>query len=477
MEIRNQDIARHFGVIGVVPFWSQSDNMNVDSNYAYLRIVLPEMERQTENTLFLVFFPDPKYGRDKWRYTPDGLQSERIRLISWPYETSMRASVMGWDSRKHGELEDRHGINVYWLNQVESGIHLYGGFWQGMSKRQRPLLIAQHHYIIHKSLPYSVKPQFPRRWMQMGGSIAADAVIYNSQHCHRMALESFADYLNEGAMAELEEKSHVLPFGLIRGDEPVAPMADSPAQHPPVILYNHRFEAYKNADQTFEVLGSLRDQHNFEVWVTQAHGQPTKNFHYDKVVFEPKRTDYLKRIAVPAINTINSSHETFCIAMLDSLMMGHLIVAPNSMTFPELVPHDYPYLFSSPTEQRQMLDVILRTWPAEYNAWHERLIEHVRAKFNLQDYVSNYLSVMWEMEVQQRDVEVKPRVKKGIAKVFDSMTVGKPYPIMELRNIIWRDVNLALQSCSSLRVIREAMERGGIEVVWDSGGVCLVRRG
>ena len=154
------------GVVAVVPFWSQSDNLNVDSNYAYLRMVLPKLAEATEDTIFLVFFPDPKYGSDKWVYTPDGLQSDRIRLIPWPYDTQMSSSVVGFDNVRFKEIEFSYGPCIYWLHQVESGTAIVGGYTNSYGNVTRPTLIAQHHYIIHKSLPYVLESQFPRQWMR-----------------------------------------------------------------------------------------------------------------------------------------------------------------------------------------------------------------------------------------------------------------------------------------------------------------------
>ena len=471
-----------FGPIAVVPFWSQSDNLNVDSNYAYLRIVLPEMIRQDSSLLFLLFFPDPAHGADQWRFTPDGLEEhERIQLIPYPYGTSMRQSVIAFDSPRFQHIDMTYGPVQYWLHQVESGIFASGGAMQSFNDAARPSLVAQHHYIVHESLPYTrypLKSLFNRLWQQMGGSLASDVVVYNSGHARSMAHDTFSQFLLSRHMQELEDKSITLPFGLVSGDEPAAPEA---RQQSPVFIYNHRFEGYKRPDLTFAVLESLSAAgHSFEVWATQAYGQHIsgKRYHIDRDIFRASRADYLQICAVPAINTINSEHETFCISILDSMMLGHLIVAPNAVTFPELLPDGYPYLFNSTEEQEAMLASILSTWPAEYNTWRTRLIAHARSHFNLSEYTRNYLYLMQKVEERYRQDKPKEHIMEAYRQLFAAMIPYQPYTPKELRVKLNRlsPTGAGTQAFPARRIIRDALRfRDDIEIVWDRG-LKLVRQ-
>jgi glycosyltransferase involved in cell wall biosynthesis len=465
------------GVVAVVPFWSQADNLNADSNYVFLRTVLPEMERQTENTLFLVFFPDPKVGRGSWKFQPDGLQSDRVRFVSWPYDTAMLTGVLSFDMQRWYEIENNYAPAQYWLHQVESGSVMFGGYTRSFSHINRPSIVAQHHYIIHKSLPYPIYSAFPRLWAQMGGSVAADRVVYNSQHTLDMARESFGDWLNATKMQELEEKSVVLKFGLMEENEPVAPPADEDSV--PVFLYNHRFEAYKQPQITFGILNEMRDRgQKFEVWVTQAAGQRSggrKGLNFDKVVYAPKRADYLRNISVPAINMINSMHETYCIAMADSIARGHLCIAPNAVTFPELVPADYPFLFNNENEQRAIVDRILSTWPLEYNNWRERLIAHALENNSVKLYAAKYLQLMQEAEQRYLDTDTKSHTKEGLLKMFDAMGKGQHYTprdLMKLAKSVFaaKGRTMGTQALGPRRMVRESLRlRDDIAITWDRG--------
>lgn len=469
------DASRNVEICVVFPFWSQSDAMNWDSNYSYLRVVLPRLVDVLPDWLWFVMWPMKSYGADVWRWYGDSFFDDR-RIIRWPwpYDTAMRSSVMGFDPMKFKELEDRVGPTIYWLHQVESGTYLYGGYRFSFNVSSRPTIVAQHHYIIHRSLPYTYAGMFPRLWMQVGGSLVADLVVVNSVHTQRMLEESFGELLNGETMAQLREKTRVLRFGLI-DDEPDIPI--SREVQSPVIVYNHRFEAYKQPKITAEVLQSLRDAgHKFEVWVTQYVGQNASEFIVDRVVGHPIRAEYLKRIAVPAINTINSTHETFCISILDSMALGHLIVAPRAVTFPELLPEGYPYLFKSPDEQREMLDHILSTWPTEWEKHHTALREHARREFSLQRYVATYAEWLTEQAQKWRKSTPKIQTRVGIDSLVNAMPPGK-YKVNDVARKIRAALALQNQAMPIRRVIRE-MSLRGCTVEWDptEKTTCIIKR-
>ena len=466
------------GVVGVVPFWSNSDNLNADSCYVWLRTVLPEISRHEPDTHFCVFFPDPNYGRDKWVYHPDGLVSDKIHLISWPYDSSMAGGVVGFDSVRHRTVETSFGINLYWLIMVEMGTMLAGGYGNAYSSDGKPAIVSQHQYVIHDSLPYPAESLFSRLWLQLGGSIASDRLVYASQHCYDMAQDSFSRYVTPEVMESLNRRSQVLLFGLLSGDEPRSPRASG--KKLPVMLYNHRFELYKQPHKTWEVYKTLRQQgYQFDIWVTQALGQKTKEYPAEHLIHAPERDDYLRQIAsVCAINTINSTHETYCISAVDSMAVGHLVVLPNAITFPELVPQDYPYLFSDEEQQTKMLAYILSTWPREYNKWGPVLSEYVRTKFSLKCYVEQYAPVLHAAEDSHRQAIKKRTTYKALEHIFGKMPKGMPFPLWG-KNGLSATFNqigkLGPQAFPVARIVREAAKRDDIDIIWQDT-IKLVRR-
>jgi glycosyltransferase involved in cell wall biosynthesis len=447
--------------------------MNADSNYVYLKTILPELSKQSPETLWLVFFPDPEYGSDTWRYTPDGLQSDRIKFVSWPYDTQMSTSVIGFDPARFHEIETKYAPTMYWLHQVELGAFIAGGYARSWSDLSTPALVAHQHYIIHRSLPYPYESMFPRQWLQIGGSLSSDTVVYETDYCRKMAEESFTELITEKKWQEIEKKSVVLPVGVLSGLEPRAPIATADDQ--PVFIYNHRFERYKQPEVTFSILNELRKHYKFEIWATQTPGQRTGGsyeFYFDKSIFAPKRIDYLNKIAIPAINTINSLHETFCISIVDSMALGHLIVVPNALTFPEIVPKGYPFLFNSPDEQRAMLTSILDNWPEDYNRWRNILQTHAHKLFASKDIATNYMTILSNAENMHRKAGKKATTEASLTAAFNALRPDAPTSPEQFRRIFahLHSKGIGNQSFPTRRFVREAaMDHPEVAIVWDNG--------
>lgn len=464
----------NLGVVGVLPVWSQATNLNADSNYSLIRTVLPEMARRTPDTVWVVFFPDPRKGAGKWKYTPDGLTDEpNITIVHWPYDTAMLSSFLSFDPDLYRKLEKAYGFTGWWLHQVESGCAFQGGYAQSANKSGRPWLLAQQHYIIHESLPYTIESNFARLWMQAGGALVSSRVLYNSNYARNMEIETLGNLLHPSQIRKLEDKSRTIRFGMAHEDDPEAP--ETGDGYPPVVIYNHRFESYKRPKLTAEALKPLRRERKFEVWVTQAAKQNVGDFPVDKVVFAPGRREYLENIAVPAINTMNSQHETFCISVMDSMSVGHLLVLPNAITFPELVPKGYPFLFKNEKEQQQMLRTILRRWPHDYDAWTMKLRNHARKNFNVSAYADRILEEMAECEMATRREINKPQTVEALETVFDNLNTNRIYSVPEVGGKLRQGYNLGSQSMGAIRVVREANKRG-IRFLPTRDGVGMVKR-
>jgi glycosyltransferase involved in cell wall biosynthesis len=454
-------------VVVVMPFWSQSDAMNWDSNYAYLRRVLPPLIERLPDWLWVVMWPQKSRGADTWRWEDDGLfGNPRVVRFPWPYDTAMRSSVMGFDPERFQQLEKRYAPTIYWLQQCESGLHVAGGYTQSFSVGSRPIVVAQQLYVIHRSLPYPFEQQIGRFWLQLGGSIAADRVVFNSRHALTMLRESALEYLNDTAWRAIEAKSTVLPLGMIDAETLALPITPSPR---PIVVYNHRFEIYKQHDRTAAVLRELREAgHSFEVWVSQLIGQKVGAFPIDLAIGDADQRRYFQNMAVQAVNVTNSRYETFCISALDSLALGHLLVAPNGVTFPELVPSGYPYLFETPAQQRDMLAHIFSTWPKEVETWGPVLRRHVAEHFTIAHYAEAYATLLANEAAVNRDATHSKDSTEESATAFCAQLPPGLYGVEELGTKFRAVTGMGPQSCPNRRVVREIARRGGMLVARDN---------
>jgi len=128
-------------------------------------------------------------------------------------------------------------------------------------------------------------------------------------------------------------------------------------------IYNHRLDGYKNWQITFNQFDKLYDEGlDFQVILTAGDKDNINTINekpYTIVKSFTKHQDYIKELSKCHANTINSTHETYCISIAESIMNGQVVVLPNRCTFPELVGADDKYLFNSVEEQYEMLKQII----------------------------------------------------------------------------------------------------------------------
>jgi glycosyltransferase involved in cell wall biosynthesis len=447
-------------IVAVFPFWSQANAMNWDSNFQYLRTLLPKMSELLPEWLWLFAWPQQSKGAGTWTYYNDGggFFTDRIVPYPWPYDTAVRTGAIGFDPDRFKELDLRMAPTVYWLHQVETGLFMKGGYRQSFNESARPRIVCGHHFVIHKSLPYPLEGMLPRMWLQLGGAMAADVNVFNSQHCQNMLNETASDWLSPEAHNIIKGKEEMLRFGLLSYETDI-PIADGPGK--PVIVYNHRFEAYKNVEDTCVTLKELRAQGlDFEVWITQTRAQGDRDFPFDRSVGAPSRDAYLRNIAVPGINTSNSMHETFGISMLESIALGQLPVAPRAVTFPELVPPDYPYLFKTRGDQVAILRHIISRWPQDYVEWSPKLRKWAAENYSLQVYAERYAALLVKQANSWKDTNVKERTTTNIMSFLKRLPKGA-YPLHRVSNEMRSYSKLGEQAMTDRRALREILQQGG----------------
>jgi glycosyltransferase involved in cell wall biosynthesis len=438
-----------------MPFWSQAKALNWDSNYVYLRKVLPALIEQLPNWLWVVLWPDSRHGW--WQWEDDGFfKDPRILAYPWPYASAINEGCRHFDVHRLRHLDATFAPTLYWVHQAESAAQLHGGIPTTANRAAAPRIVLQHHYIIHPSLPYAPEGMVGRRLLQTIGSLAAHRVVLNSDHTNRMMFEAFGQLLNDTTLKELRDKSDVLRFGLADAKDFDVPIHD---YERPVVLYNHRTESYKKPEITAQVLRDLKNEGiDFEVWATQHVDQNVSKIPVDRIVGDPDYDKYVRSIAVRAVNTLNSVHETFCIALLDSIFLGHIPVAPNRVTFPELVPGGYPFLFENVEEQKQMLRRVLTNFDDEHRKWSEALRQHARKHFSLDKYARAYAELLVEESGFWYDIESKSHVVKGFDGIADQIKGRVPFK--DVVNASRKATKQGNQSVSERRVVRELARRG-----------------
>lgn len=317
------------------------DNVNADSNYIIIKKLTHAILDQTDRyNFFLMMDKDRDFVNDldpkvELLYVPM-IRGKTHQVVSYPYKIFQKI------------LKDLP-IDIIWNNIVEQGHHLpriFGGFEEDRQTK----VLNFHHYIIHRSLNPTVYRYAENiLWQQLAGSSLVNLNYFHTQYCYDMLMEEARDWLRPKKVQQIEERSHVELGGY--------------CTHPPKVerykkysfIYNHRLDGYKDFETTFKLFDRLyREKYDFQVVITGGDSKNVNPFAekpYAVVKSFKKHDEYLEEVARCHANVTNSFHETYCISIAESIVADHLVIAPNRVTFPELLGKDYPYLYRSVNDE------------------------------------------------------------------------------------------------------------------------------
>jgi len=188
--------------------------------------------------------------------------------------------------------------------------------------------------------------------------LAADRVLFNSRYHMESFLDGaerllrrMPDFVPDWAPDSIRDRSAVVPVGVdlasIDRQRPNVP-ARAERSGPLTILWNHRWEYDKGAEEFFETLMDLDDEgHEFRLAVT---GQ---SFRATPAVFEragerlrhrivtygylPSRADYARTLLQSDIVVSTAVQEFFGISVVEAAYAGCLPLLPNRLSYPELL--------------------------------------------------------------------------------------------------------------------------------------------
>lgn len=287
-------------------------------------------------------------------------------------------------------------FDVIWCNQVEVAGHLRNA-GEG-SYTFRPQVVNMHHYVMHRSLPYlstgNADCYLDIRLAQLCGALGANWNICVSEYCREMLLDNAREFLAPAQVEAMAEKTQPIHLGPLNLKD--FPKVQRPKGKRPVIAYNHRLQHYKRFRETFEILEELYDEGlDFEALVlSPTHKMAAKVRHYPFVRFEvgSPRSRYLELLATADLNVTNTAYETFCVGAVESMALEQAVVAPNGLTFPEITPEGYPYLFDDKEEQKQYIRTLCKD-AEERRKWGKTLSLWARRQFTPDTWVRKVAAV------------------------------------------------------------------------------------
>ena len=399
------------------------DNINADSNYVIIKNLCNELIKTNNYNFFLILDKNRKYIKDNL--------DQKIKILQIPFPRSKKHQVIHFNTNVFREIYKKYAIDIVWNNVVEQGHH-FRYFQDTIVDDFRTKVFNYHHYVIHRSLERLTNYLPCRHIMldQIIGSMCADVNYFHTKHCYNMLIEEAKDILNKKEIDKLQKKV-IIDIGGYCNKIETKEKYDTFT-----FIYNHRLDGYKNWKDTFAMFDRLYNEgEKFKVVLTAGDkgnlGQ-VENKPYTEVKSFILHEDYLKELSKCHANVINSRHETFCISIAESIMNNQLIIAPNKVTFPELVDKDYPYLFETEEEQYKILKNILNKNIREYKYKEkDKLLLDTHAK-----KIDKYFQDM----VKDNKTNVFESIKKeeSKTKIKNYLDTYDKIDLNEFKNFIFR---------------------------------------
>lgn len=461
----------------VVPMYSKQE-LNADSNYVVYTEWVRAMSKRHPGWSFIIPFPDAKSG---YKYDDDGF-FDMPNVLRVPQRISPRklANAVSYDGMFYDMLFRKYAFDVVWCNLVEVAGNIQHAGDSTYEQAGKPLVVAAHNYVIHETLPYSMIGLENVLVQQLHGALLADVNVFNSDHCQRMLMDNARKYLSGAGVERIDRSAVRIDYGTL--EDSLKPVRSG--NKVPVIAYNHRLQAYKNFRETFALLEEL---YNEGVKFTLRYMNNTteatakiRRYPFVEICLCKNRDEYLRKLRGCDLNVTNSQHETFCIAAIESMALGQPFVAPDGVTFPQIVGKEktgYPYLFNSREEQKDYLRLLL-TDEKERRKWGLKLSKFVRGAFNSQLWAQRYSDMfkfhyMAHVPTSRSLWAVEQALQIGMARRADVHTVKVILNSGKILDDRGRQP-LSNQSCTLpklLKMIRMAGARvnltnGKQEVVW-----------
>ena len=310
-------------------------------------------------------FLEPFYGGSHQDFA-DGLVAEtrhQIELVTMParfWKWRMRGAAL-YFIKNIGSLSNYDGLIATDLMSISDFKTLYGPDCP-------PVLVYFHE----NQLTYPIAPNeridYQFGFTDITTALAADRILFNSKfhfNAFFSALPGFIhmmpEFQPEWVVDEIKIKSGVLHPGCRFASAP-PPMSDVRGL-PPLIIWNHRWEFDKNPGDFFNALDSVFSRgfdfriallgENFQTvpkeFISAKERYGDRIVHYGHVESRKEYQNWLSRGSI-VIST--STQENFGISMVEAMRHGCLPLAPNRLSYPEIIPEEVhaDFIYDSQTD-------------------------------------------------------------------------------------------------------------------------------
>lgn len=219
--------------------------------------------------------------------------------------------------------------------------------------------------------------------------------IFLTETEKRKALKNASQFLSGASLRVIDDKAIIGSsyFDFDKMDEIKKKAVKS---HEVVnLFYGQRINKYKRSKLIFEVYAKLYSIYG-EKKVNVIGTTITGSFGIEKKIGQDywgkffrlltncNWTDYINYANVSHVGLITSESEALSSSHVEQLYMGVILVMPKVGWARELVPKDYPFLYSSISEAYTILHYIIENYEEAYKKF-EPTIKHIRDKFSQKD--------------------------------------------------------------------------------------------
>lgn len=374
------------------------DVINSDSNYIIAKNLV---ELTPEHNFFLIIDKNRKYYKDNL--------PKNVKLLYTSLEISKRRQVLNFQTQTMKKILDTYPITHILNSVVEQG-HNLKYFNTQVDRDYHHKVINYHHYNIHPSFDRSVYNTMKNvLYQQLIGSLDVEVNYFHTQHSYNMFLEEANQVLNKDYM-----KHHLKVHVSLGGHVQAKYFKQNVKKYDKyTFIYNHRLAGYKRYKTTLDMFDELyKYNQNFQVIFTcgdNSNESRISSKPYAMVKSLKDYQDYIDELQKCHANVTNSAHETFCISIAESMFDNQVIIAPNAVTFPELLTEDYPYLFNSTDEQlqimKELLDKDIRTYTHKQKLTADRTVNELKKLLIEHDYKKKVF-------INMKDEKKKQKIKK-----------------------------------------------------------------
>jgi glycosyltransferase involved in cell wall biosynthesis len=277
-----------------------------------------------------------------------------------------------------------------------------------------PALVYFHENQVSYPLAPGESIDYQFGWTDITTALAADRVIFNS-HTHLKAffslLPGFIDMMPEyepkWVVDSIRSRAEVIyPGCQFPATKPLLKDFPSPAEAPPLIIWNHRWEFDKNPEDFFAALDAMLDNgfdfrlallgENFQkvpkafIAAKQRYRQMIVQYGYVK-----SKEKYCKWLQRGTIVISTAKQENFGIATVEAIRFGCLPLLPNRLSYPEIIPDDFHQYFL----YQDQVDLVSKLMYLLSN-----LVEFQESRDKISEAMGQY---SWENRIDQFDEELE----------------------------------------------------------------------